>query len=154
MLCAPAAAAKTLVRKALQSIVWRLMECACIRPINSSRYARARSDGAPEGSVGALLPPQPAAPMVASKTSHPADLALLLTRPSIDSLCPTIMEHMRRILPVVLIGLVTLAPIVAAAQPLPDRVAGLTKGFKGTVVLYAKNLSTGREFGVAPDTRV
>jgi beta-lactamase class A len=55
---------------------------------------------------------------------------------------------------VLLIGLLTLAPLVATAQPLPDRIAGLTKGFKGTVVLYAKDLRTGREVGVAPDTRV
>jgi beta-lactamase class A len=61
---------------------------------------------------------------------------------------------MRRIFPVSLIGLLTLAPVVAAAQPLPDRIAALTTGFKGTVVLYTKNLSNGREFGVAPDTRV
>jgi beta-lactamase class A len=61
---------------------------------------------------------------------------------------------MCRIFPVVLIGLLTLAPLVPAAEQLPDRIAVLTKSFRGTVVLYAKNLSTGREFGVAPDTRV
>ena len=61
---------------------------------------------------------------------------------------------MSRILPVVLIALLTLAPRVSAAEPLPDRIAAVTKGFEGTVVLYAKNLRTGREFGVAPDTRV
>ena len=60
---------------------------------------------------------------------------------------------MYRIFPVVLVGLITLAPL-AAAEPLSDRIAALTKGFTGTVVLYAKNLSTGRDFGVAPDTRV
>ena len=60
---------------------------------------------------------------------------------------------MYRIFPVVLIGLVTLAPLVAA-EPLADRIAALTKGFKGTAVLYAKNLGTGREFGVGADTRV
>src|SRR4030095_3890244 len=60
---------------------------------------------------------------------------------------------MCRIFPVVLIGLLTLAPLVPAAEQLPDRIAVLTKSFRGTVVLYAKNLSTGREFGVAPDTR-
>src|SRR6185503_6355168 len=64
------------------------------------------------------------------------------------------MGLMCRILPVALIGLITLEPLVAAAEPLSDRIAGLTKGFKGTVALYAKNLSTGREFGVAPETRV
>jgi beta-lactamase class A len=62
--------------------------------------------------------------------------------------------RMSRIFPVVLIGLVTVAPLVPAAEPLPDRIAALTGSFKGTVVLYAKNLRTGQEFGVAPDTRV
>src|SRR5689334_12562387 len=61
---------------------------------------------------------------------------------------------MRRLPPVALIALVTFAPLFAAAEPLAERIAALTTGFKGTVVLYAKNLSTGREFGVAPDTRV
>ena len=65
------------------------------------------------------------------------------------------MGRMVRIFPAALIGLITLAPFVAAgAQPLPDRIAELTRSFRGTVVLYAKDLSTGREFGVAPDTRV
>jgi beta-lactamase class A len=64
------------------------------------------------------------------------------------------MERMRRILPAVLIGLVTLAPLVRAAEPLRDLIAGLTKAFRGTVVLYAKNLRTGRDVGVTPDTRV
>src|SRR6476646_7903008 len=64
------------------------------------------------------------------------------------------MGGMCRMFSVVLLGLVKLAPLVAAAEPQADRIAGLTKGFKGTVVLYAKNLRTGREFGVAPDTRV
>ena len=63
------------------------------------------------------------------------------------------MGRMCRIFPAVLLWLVTLAPLVAA-EPLPDRIAALTKSFKGTVVLYAKNLRTGREVGVAPDTRV
>jgi beta-lactamase class A len=42
----------------------------------------------------------------------------------------------------------------AAADPLAGRVAGLTKDFKGKVVLYAKHLDTGREFGIQPDARV
>ena len=42
----------------------------------------------------------------------------------------------------------------ASADPLADKIAALTKDFKGTVVLYAKNLTTGREFGVGADTRV
>jgi beta-lactamase class A len=60
---------------------------------------------------------------------------------------------MSRIFPVLLIGLVALAPLVAA-EPLTDRIAALTRDFRGTVVLHAKNLRTGQEFGVAPDTRV
>ena len=42
----------------------------------------------------------------------------------------------------------------ASADSLPDRIAALTNGFKGTVVLYAKNLKTGREFSLRGDTRV
>jgi beta-lactamase class A len=41
-----------------------------------------------------------------------------------------------------------------AADPLADHVTALTKGFKGTLVLYAKNLQTGKEFGREPDTKV
>jgi beta-lactamase class A len=56
---------------------------------------------------------------------------------------------------VVSLLLVTLlSPRAAHADPLSDRVTALTKEFKGTVVLYAKHLDTGREFGLAPDTRV
>ena len=40
------------------------------------------------------------------------------------------------------------------AESLADRVRALTGPFKGTVALYAKNLRTGREFGLAADTRV
>ena len=40
------------------------------------------------------------------------------------------------------------------AESLADRVRALTGPFKGTVALYAKNLKTGREFGLAADTRV
>src|SRR5689334_22932764 len=61
---------------------------------------------------------------------------------------------MARILPVMLLGLVTLAPCAGAAEPLSGRIAGLTKFFPGTVVLYARNLRTGQDFGVGPDTRV
>ncbi len=43
---------------------------------------------------------------------------------------------------------------VASADPLADRIAALTKNFKGTVVLYAKNLKTGKDFGVGADQRV
>ncbi len=41
-----------------------------------------------------------------------------------------------------------------AANPLADHVAALTKDFKGTLVLYAKNLDSGKEFGREPDTKV
>ena len=56
---------------------------------------------------------------------------------------------MYRIFPVVLIGLITLAPVVAA-EPLSDRIAALTKDFKGTVVLYAKNLAPDRNSASRP----
>ena len=47
------------------------------------------------------------------------------------------------------------APLSARApEPLADRVAALTKHFKGTVYLYAKNLTTGRDFDLAGDTKV
>ncbi len=43
---------------------------------------------------------------------------------------------------------------VFADDALADRLAALTKPFKGTVVLYAKNLRTGREFARGADTKV
>lgn len=46
------------------------------------------------------------------------------------------------------------AAAYAQADPLADRMAGLTREFDGTVSLYARNLDTGREFGVHPDRRV
>jgi beta-lactamase class A len=54
------------------------------------------------------------------------------------------------------IALLLLAPLAshAAADPLAERIAEITKGFKGTVVLSAKNLRTGREFASNPDARV
>ena len=42
----------------------------------------------------------------------------------------------------------------AAAPPLAEQVAALTRDFKGTVVLYAKNLKHGKEFEIGADTRV
>jgi beta-lactamase class A len=45
-------------------------------------------------------------------------------------------------------------PAFAAADPLADRIEALTKRFKGTVVIYAKNLDTGREFARGADTKV
>jgi beta-lactamase class A len=41
-----------------------------------------------------------------------------------------------------------------ASDPVADQVAALTNGFKGTLVLYAKNLETGKEFARDPDTKV
>lgn len=49
--------------------------------------------------------------------------------------------------------LLVVAP-AAAADPLADRIAVLTKGFAGRVSIYARNLETGREFGIEADTRV
>jgi beta-lactamase class A len=42
----------------------------------------------------------------------------------------------------------------APADPLTEQVDALTKGFKGTLVLYAKNLTTGKEFAREPDSKV
>lgn len=54
-----------------------------------------------------------------------------------------------------LASVLCLAPLSArAAEPLADRIAALTKNFRGTVYLYAKNLTTGREFDLAGDTKV
>ena len=57
---------------------------------------------------------------------------------------------------IVLAGLLVsiLVPAMASADPLADRVAALTRDFKGTVVLYAKNLQTGRDFAIGADTKV
>jgi beta-lactamase class A len=41
-----------------------------------------------------------------------------------------------------------------AADTLTDRIATLTKGFSGTVAIYAKNLDTGQDVAVGADTRV
>jgi beta-lactamase class A len=53
-------------------------------------------------------------------------------------------------------GILLLLPAVPMlhADSLADRVAALTGPFKGTVVLQAKNLKTGREFALGADTRV
>jgi beta-lactamase class A len=54
-----------------------------------------------------------------------------------------------------LASVICLAPLSAhGADPLADRIAALTKGFKGTVYLYAKNLTTGRDFDLWGDTKV
>jgi beta-lactamase class A len=49
---------------------------------------------------------------------------------------------------------VLLSAAMLSADTLADRVAALTGPFKGTVVLYAKNLKTGRDFALGADTRV
>jgi beta-lactamase class A len=53
-------------------------------------------------------------------------------------------------------GILLLLPAVPMlhADSLADRVAAQTGPFKGTVVLHAKNLKTGREFALGADTRV
>jgi beta-lactamase class A len=43
---------------------------------------------------------------------------------------------------------------MAAADTLADRVAALTRPFKGRVAMYARNLTTGREFAIDADVRV
>jgi beta-lactamase class A len=57
-----------------------------------------------------------------------------------------------------LVTLLLLAPLgsraAVAADPLARRIAEITKGFKGTVVLYAKNLRTGRELALNANARV
>ena len=45
-------------------------------------------------------------------------------------------------------------PLMFAPETLADRIGALTRPFKGTVVLYAKNLRTGRDFGIGADTKV
>ncbi len=45
-------------------------------------------------------------------------------------------------------------PSSVTADGLADRITALTKPFKGTVVLYAKNLKTGQDFAVGADTKV
>jgi beta-lactamase class A len=54
----------------------------------------------------------------------------------------------------VLISLAMLMPSPASADPLTDRVTALTKGFKGSVYLYAKNLKTGKDVSLNGDARV
>ena len=50
--------------------------------------------------------------------------------------------------------LAMIVPSQASADALADRIAALTKPFKGTIVLYAKNLKTGKDFALGADTRV
>ena len=53
---------------------------------------------------------------------------------------------------VILLAMIT--PSAASPDALADRVAALTKPFKGTVVFYAKNLKKGKDFGVCAETKV
>jgi beta-lactamase class A len=46
------------------------------------------------------------------------------------------------------------ASTMAAADTLADRVAALTRPFNGRVAVYARNLTTGREFALDADARV
>ena len=55
---------------------------------------------------------------------------------------------------VTLIILLLQAVPMLHADSLADRVAALTRPFKGIVVLQARNLKTGREFALGADTRV
>src|SRR5215831_15609881 len=48
--------------------------------------------------------------------------------------------------------MITASP--AHADPLADRVASLTKAFKGSVFVYARNLKTGKDYSLNGDTRV
>ncbi|HZA35756.1 MAG TPA: serine hydrolase [Vicinamibacterales bacterium] len=50
--------------------------------------------------------------------------------------------------------LLIIASPMAAADTLADRVAALTHPFKGRVAVYARNLTTGREFALDADARV
>jgi beta-lactamase class A len=67
----------------------------------------------------------------------------------------TVYAKIRRMRAIAAAGLVlATAPMMLAADALVDRIGALTRPFKGTVVLYAKNLRTGRDFGLAADTKV
>lgn len=44
--------------------------------------------------------------------------------------------------------------VLALSAETPDRIHNAIKGFQGTVVLYAKNLDTGKTYGLDPDTKV
>src|SRR5215204_4687448 len=51
--------------------------------------------------------------------------------------------------------LMAASPMATAARDtLADRVAALTRPFKGRVAMYARNLTTGREFAIDADARV
>jgi beta-lactamase class A len=50
--------------------------------------------------------------------------------------------------------MVCVASMAIAADNLKDRITAMISPFKASVVLYAKNLETGQEFGVGADTKV
>jgi beta-lactamase class A len=50
--------------------------------------------------------------------------------------------------------LILMGPAIVSAAPLQDRITALVTPFKGTVVLFAKNLKTGQEFALGADTKV
>ena len=61
----------------------------------------------------------------------------------------------RPVLGALLVGTACLlASPMLSADSLADRIAALTGPFRGTVVLYAKNLKTRREFSIGADTKV
>lgn len=62
------------------------------------------------------------------------------------------MGRMSRFLSLALV--LFLAPPAGVADGLKERVGALTKDFRGTVALYAKNLNTGQELAIDADTRV
>lgn len=61
---------------------------------------------------------------------------------------------MRFVALMVCLALTLAIPRPAAADTLSDRIAALTRGFKGTVSVYARNLDTGQDFAVGADTKV
>lgn len=63
------------------------------------------------------------------------------------------MRHLR-IAALTLVVLTAIGQRTTAADPLTDRITALTKGFNGTVAIYARNLDTGQDFAVGADTRV
>src|SRR5688572_21028904 len=70
-------------------------------------------------------------------------------------------DYPMRLAFIVLLAIMPMLPVhqlsaqePAAPPPLAAQIAALTKDFKGTVVLYAKNLRHGKEFEIGADTRV
>lgn len=55
---------------------------------------------------------------------------------------------------IIVAALLLTLPFRAGADTLSERISALTRGFKGTVSIYAKNLDTGRDFAVNADAKV